>query len=200
MQWHIGVDFSRWDEATCHFIQWLSFFLYYYKSSNIMSFEGNESLDLQAITLFLFYSLHTLSNLTSFIFNSSVSNTSPLIYLYIDWLDHRNTHDCLSYASKSHVWLTICPSLQAREDPGFVGYNIPTKIKVSRLASSVSKKTKHYTISRHGKSLLRKCSSFPIEKGFVIEWKASESPKKERISKCSVDIGIYIPWKYSILR
>lgn len=30
-----------------------------------MSFQGNESLDLQAITLFLFYSLHTLSNLTS---------------------------------------------------------------------------------------------------------------------------------------
>lgn len=41
----LGVDLSRQDEFTCHFIQRLSFLLYDYKSSHIMQFKDNASLN-----------------------------------------------------------------------------------------------------------------------------------------------------------
>lgn len=51
MERQLGENINYQDEITRHFIQQLSFFLYYYKSLHFMSFKGNTTLYTQTIIL-----------------------------------------------------------------------------------------------------------------------------------------------------
>lgn len=90
----------------------LSFLLYYYESSHIVSFECNASLDSQTITLLSLYSPHTLPNPTSLYLVAYVSSTfhTPSLIHWLTWLSKCIRSPSLHF-EHGHMWLMIFPSV-----------------------------------------------------------------------------------------